>query len=224
MTEPTHSHKIAVVDDDLGVLKALALVLRDDGWVVEAFLSAEAFLATPDHNSVACIVLDITMPGLDGLELQRCLRSTGRSVPIVFVTGHGDIPLSVRAIKAGATDFLTKPVPAKALLAAVRSAVDQDASSRQVSEKIVDLTERLASLTLREREVLMRLAEGRLNKQIAGELGIVEQTVKFHRAHIMERMQAKTVAELMHMTAQLGVTRNPSLLSGTGRTTATRES
>ena len=132
------------------------------------------------------------MPGLDGLALQRRLAETGQSLPIVFVSGHGDIPMSVRAIKAGATDFLTKPVQAEALIAAVRGAIEQHAATRRALADAADIRQRVASLTPREREVLAALAAGKLNKQIAADLGVVEQTVKFHRARIMERMQAKT--------------------------------
>ena len=150
-------------------------------------------------------MLDVTMPGLDGLELQRRLAAAGESLPIVFVTGHGDIPMSVQAIKAGATDFLTKPVRADVLVAAVRAAIEHHASVRQALAETAELRQRLASLTPREREVLAALTAGRLNKQIAADLGVVEQTVKFHRARIMERMQAKTVAELMHIAGRLGI-------------------
>ena len=147
----------------------------------------------------------MSLPGIDGLELQRRLAEAVHAVPIVFMTGHGDIPMSVRAIKAGAADFLTKPVRAAALVAAVRSAIDQGAASRQAAADTAELRRRLALLTAREREVLEGIVAGRLNKQIAGDLGIVEQTVKFHRAHLMERMQARTVAELMIIAARLGV-------------------
>jgi FixJ family two-component response regulator len=197
---------VFLVDDDPGVLKALSRVLREEGWSVETFESAEAFLARHDPPNEGCLVLDVTMPGLDGLELQRRLAAAGQRLPIVFVTGHGDIPMSVQAIKTGATDFLTKPVRARTLLGAVRSAIEADASARQERAETDKLRQRLESLTPREREVLAALAAGRLNKQIAADLGVVEQTVKFHRARIMERMQAKTVAELMHIAAQVGVT------------------
>ena len=150
-------------------------------------------------------MLDVTMPGLDGLELQRRLAEAGRSLPIVFLTGHGDIPKSVRAIKAGAADFLTKPVPAQVLIAAVHSAIGEGAAARQAQAQTQILRQRLQSLTPREREILEALTAGRLNKQIAADLGVVEQTVKFHRARIMERMQAKTVAELMHIAARVGI-------------------
>jgi FixJ family two-component response regulator len=196
---------VFLVDDDHGVRRALGRVLLEEGWKVEAFDSAEAFLAHSDAAAHGCLVLDVTMPGLDGLELQRHLSEAGRSIPIVFVTGHGDIPMSVRAIKGGAKDFLTKPVEARALVAAVRTAIEQDTAERQARAEDEELRQRLASLTPREREVLAGMAAGRLNKQIASDLGVVEQTIKFHRGRIMERMQAKTAAELMHIVARLGI-------------------
>ena len=168
---------IFLVDDEASVLRALSRVLREEGWSVETFESAEAFLAQRDPNAEGCLVLDVTMPGLDGLELQRRLAAAGETLPIVFVTGHGDIPMSVRAIKAGATDFLTKPVQAQVLVAALHAAIDHHASVRQALAETAELRRRLASLTLREREVLAALTAGRLNKQIAADLGVVEQTV-----------------------------------------------
>ncbi len=194
---------IFLVDDDPAVRKALSRALREEGWKVETFESAEAFLARPDTAARGCLVLDVTMPGLNGLELQSRLAETRQSLPIVFVTGEGDIPMSVKAIKAGAADFLTKPVSSAALSGVVRSALQSDATARQLNAGIEELRARLGTLTPREREVLAGVVKGRLNKQIAGDLGIVEQTVKFHRANIMERMQARTVAELMHIAAQL---------------------
>ncbi len=181
---------IFLVDDDAAVLRALSRVLREEGWRVETFESADVFLARRDPNADGCLVLDVTMPGLDGLELQHRLAAAGESLPIVFVTGHGDIPMSVRAIKAGAADFLTKPVQAEVLVAAVQAAVDHRASTRRAEAETAELRARLQRLTEREREVLAALAAGRLNKQIAADLGVVEQTVKFHRARIMERMHA----------------------------------
>jgi FixJ family two-component response regulator len=196
---------IFVVDDDPAVRKALSRVLREAGWNVETFQSAEAFVACPDRRAPGCLVLDVTMPGLDGLELQRRLIEEGQALPIVFLTGHGDIPMSVHAIKSGAADFLTKPVSSEALVSAVRSAIKQESSARQSRAEIAEFEQRLATLTSREREVLAAVVKGKLNKQIAGDLGIVEQTVKFHRARVMERMQAHTVAELMHIAARLGI-------------------
>lgn len=196
---------VFLVDDDAAVRKSLSRALREEGWTVEAFDSAEAFLARPDRQAHGCLVLDVNMPGLDGLELQRRLAQAGEDPPIVFLTGHGDIPMSVRAIKAGAADFLTKPVAAATLLDAVRAALERDAAARQARAGVAELEQRLATLTAREREVLAAVAKGKLNKQIAADLGIVEQTVKFHRARIMERMQARTAAELMHIAARLGI-------------------
>jgi FixJ family two-component response regulator len=196
---------IFLVDDDAAVRKSLSRVLRSEGLEVVEFDSAEAFLARTDKTETGCLVLDVTMPGLDGLELQRRLAEAGRRLPIVFLTGHGDIPMSVRAIKAGATDFLTKPVASEDLLSAVRAAIEQGTSERVVRAEISALEQRYATLTPREREVLVAVVKGRLNKQIAADLGIVEQTVKFHRARIMERMQANTAAELAHIAAKLGI-------------------
>ena len=197
--------RVFLVDDDHGVLKALSRVLREAGYAVETFESAEAFLARYQAGVEGCLVLDVGMPGLDGLELQHFLAGEGELLPIVFVTGRGDIPMSVRAMKAGASDFLTKPVRADVLLAAVHSAIEHGATARRARAEAEDLRRRLESLTAREREVLVALAAGKLNKQIAADLGVVEQTVKFHRARIMERMQARTIAELMHIAAQVGI-------------------
>ena len=204
-TDMSDAISIFIVDDDPAVLKAQSRALREEGWRVETFESAEAFLARPGGIVQGCLVLDVTMPGLDGLELQRRLVEKGRSLPIVFVSGHGDIPMTVRAMKAGATDFLTKPVPSQVLIAAVRRAIDEDAVKRQTQAVTDALRERLDALTPRERQILEALAAGKLNKQIAADLGVVEQTVKFHRARIMERMQAKTTAELMHIAALAGI-------------------
>jgi FixJ family two-component response regulator len=205
VSESAAAKTIFLVDDDPGVLKALSRVLREESWSVETFASAEAFLARAEQPANGCLVLDVAMPGLDGLALQRRLAEAGESLPIVFVSGHGDIPMSVKAIKAGASDFLTKPVQAQALVAAVRAAMERESSLRHAGLDTAELRRRFASLTPREREVLAALMAGRRNKQIAGDLGVVEQTVKFHRARIMERMQATNLAELMHMAARLGI-------------------
>jgi FixJ family two-component response regulator len=194
---------VFIVDDDAVLCRALVRILREHGWQTATYASAEDFLAQHDAQAPGCLVLDVSLPGLDGLALQRRLALQGPPLPIVFLTGHGDIPMTVQAVKAGAVDFLTKPVAATSLLAAVRAGVERDALSRQAMAETASLRSRFASLTGREREVLAALANGRLNKQIAADLGIVEQTVKFHRTRIMERMQARTVAELMHMAARL---------------------
>ena len=194
---------VHVVDDDPKVAKALARLLREHGLRTAVFDSAEVFLAQCDASAPGCLVLDVNLPGLDGLALQRRLTECGPAWPIVFMTGHGDIPMSVKAVKAGAVDFLTKPVAAEVLLAAVRAGLAQDARSREAQAESAALRQRLDSLTAREREVLSGLVAGKLNKQIAADLGIVEPTVKFHRARIMERMRARTIAELMHLVARL---------------------
>ncbi len=205
MTVNAAAQTVFLVDDDPGVSRALSRVLREEGWNVETFDSAEAFLGRCRPDEQGCVVLDVTMPGLDGLELQRRLAEAGQSLPIVFVTGHGDIPMSVQAIKAGAADFLTKPVEAHVLVSAIRTAIQNDAAKQQMRAATAQIRQRFDTLTPREREVLAALVEGRLNKQIAADFGVVEQTIKFHRARIMERMQAKTVAQLMHIAARLGI-------------------
>jgi len=205
MSPGSPEHTIYVVDDDPAVRKSLSRLLRAGGWSVEAFESAEALLADGGPKPPGCLVLDIAMPGLDGLALQRRLAKAGKTLPIVFLTGHGDIPMSVQAMKDGATDFLTKPVKPGALLQAVGAAVDRDLAVRFAERDAAELRRRFDGLTTREREVLAAVASGRLNKQIAGDLRIVEQTVKFHRARLMERMQARTAAELMQMAAKLGI-------------------
>jgi FixJ family two-component response regulator len=196
------AYTVFVVDDDTAVSKALSRLLSANGWRVRSFASAEAFLEAREPDAAGCLVLDVNLPGLDGLALQQRLRETGEDLPIVFLTGHGDIPMSVRAMKAGASDFLTKPVEGDRLDAALRVAIEAHASQLRNHGDTRNLRKRLDALTPREREVLTAIVEGKLNKQIAFDLGIVEQTVKYHRARIMERMQAKSVAELMHIVAR----------------------
>ena len=202
MTADCANYTVFVVDDDAALARALARLLRIDGWSVETFESAEAFLERWNANALGCLVLDVNLPGLDGLALQARLRDAGESLPIVFLTGHGDIPMSVRAIKAGAADFLIKPVDGEALNVAIRGAIDQHIATRRLRADADVVRRRLEQLTPREREVLDGMVAGKLNKQIAFDLGIVEQTVKYHRARIMARMQAKSVPELMHIVAR----------------------
>ena len=217
----TATPTIALVDDDAGVRTGLGRLLREEGWNVQSFESAEAFLARSDPTEPSCLVLDVEMPGLDGLALQRRLGEAGTGIPVVFLTGRGDIPMSVRAIKAGAIDFLTKPVKSETLIAAIRGAMDLADQHRLAEAEATELRHRLSALTPREREVLEGLVAGRLNKQIAADLGVVEQTVKFHRSRIMERMRVRTVAELMHVAARAGVVA-PAAREGTPADTATR--
>ena len=208
MTDNPAAPTVHVVDDDPQVAKALARLVREFGFRTAVYASAEAFLAQHDASAPGCLVLDVNLPGLDGLALQRRLAEGGPALPIVFLTGHGDIPMSVQAVKAGAVDFLTKPVASEVLLAAVRAGVAQDARMREALAESAALRQRHAGLTAREREVLAGLVAGKLNKQIAADLGIVEPTVKFHRARIMERMQANTIAELMHLVARVELAPN----------------
>jgi FixJ family two-component response regulator len=200
---------VFVVDDDASIRKSLSRLLAQEGWRVATFDSAEAFLGGWDAGSPGCLLLDVDLPGLDGLELQRRLSASGQELPIVFITGQGDIPMTVRAMKAGAIDFLPKPVDAATLFSVVRAGIAQDAESRERRAEQAALVARFASLTEREREVLVAVAAGRLNKQIAADLGIVEQTVKFHRARIMEKLGADTTAQLMVMAAQMNLDGRP---------------
>ncbi|WP_218919156.1 response regulator transcription factor [Piscinibacter gummiphilus] len=209
------------MDDDAGVRRALSRVLREDGFDVMAFESATQFIDRADAGDGSCIVLDVSMPDVDGLQLQEQLAGAGARLPIVFVSGHADVPMCARAMKNGAVDFLTKPVDAHALVTTVRMAIDRFDAERCARSEAEALKERFHRLTEREREVLDAVVRGRLNKQIAAELNLVEQTVKFHRARLMEHMQARTVAELMLMAARLGLGVESAVSSpedpGTGR-------
>ncbi len=198
---------VYVLDDEPEMVKALARLLRARRFDVRGFVSVEAFLKAYNPQESACLVLDVAMPGLDGLELQRRLNQQHIPLPIIFLTGNGDIPMSVRAIKAGATDFLTKPVDAAALVSAVRVALQTAESRRQAFAEIEVLKARLAGLTPREREVMEHVVAGRLNKQIAADLGTGEQNIKLHRAHVMEKMGVKSLADLVRAAERLGVGR-----------------
>jgi FixJ family two-component response regulator len=188
---------VYVVDDDAQVRRALERLLRAMGYRVSAFGSAADFLAAHDPDCTGCIVLDVAMPDCGGLDLQKQLKESGRERPIIFLTGHGSIPLSVQAMKAGAVTFLTKPITERDLAAVVSEAITLDRASRQTRATQNIVLQRLGSLTRRERQVLQFVVEGRLNKQIAAELGTVEQTVKVHRARVMKKMGARSVAELV---------------------------
>jgi FixJ family two-component response regulator len=196
---------VFIVDDDASVLKAVSRLLRAKGFAVETFESAEALLSHWTPQMPGCLLLDIALPGLDGLGLQQRLGEVSEGLAIVFLSGQGDIPMSVRAVKAGAVDFLTKPVKAEALLSAVNSALGHDAKTRRIHEERAKLKQRLETLTTREREVLQALAAGKLNKQVAFDLGIAEKTVKFHRARIMHRLKVGSFAELVLVASELGL-------------------
>jgi FixJ family two-component response regulator len=198
---------VFVVDDDLAVLKGLARVLRSAGLEVATFSSPSEFLEQHDPRAAGCLVLDVAMPGLNGLELQAALTAKDSWIPIIFLTGRGDIPMSVQAIKGGALDFLTKPVNDEDLLKAVAAALEKDRIERQSRAELDEIQERLATLTPREREVLNHVVSGQLNKQIANDLGTVEKTIKVHRARVMEKMKVNSLAELVRLTERLGTNR-----------------
>jgi len=197
---------VFVVDDDVSVRRSTERLLRSAGLKVQTFTSAREFLMSPRPEGPACLVLDVRMPGLSGMDLQRELTQSGINIPIIFVTGHGDIPMSVRAMKAGAVEFLTKPFRTRGLLDAVHAALERDRSAHQERSETGELRQRYEQLTPREREVMALVATGRLNKQVAGELVTTERTVKFHRAHIMQKMNAKSLADLVRMVEKLGTT------------------
>lgn len=196
---------IAIVDDDPGILRSLDRLLSGRGFVVRTFPSAEAFLSSYGKEPIDCALFDLAMPGLDGLKLQERLRQRGVTLPVVFLTGEGDIPASVRAIKAGAVNFLTKPVDAKELLETLRVALIEGSRTRAAGKELASLRERFDRLTPRELEVLRHVIAGQLNKQIASDLGISEQTVKVHRMHITEKAGLPSVAELVRAAGLLGI-------------------
>jgi FixJ family two-component response regulator len=197
---------VIVVDDDRSVRKSLTRLLASAGYTVEAFASAREFLARQPHPGPCCLVLDVRMPGLTGIQLQEMLAATGRRMSIVFVTGHADISTSVRAMKAGAVDLLTKPVDAQDLIAAIRRAVARDEHNRATETRLAEIRRRVSMLTTRETEVFALVVTGMLNKQIGAALGIGESTVKVHRARVMEKMRAGSVAELVRLADEAGVT------------------
>jgi FixJ family two-component response regulator len=200
---PETAFTVFIVDDDSGVTRALSRLLKSRGYETQSFTSSREFLEQHDAALPGCAVLDLSMPDLDGLELQQALTREGAVPrPIIFLTGHGDIPTSV---KAGAVDFLTKPVRDIALLGAIAQAEKLDARSRIAHAELSSIRTRLSSLTPREREVLGHVVAGRLNKQIAGDLGIVEKTIKVHRARMMRKMNVRTVADLARLAEKAGV-------------------
>ena len=201
---PDATPVVFVVDDDVSVRESLDLLIQAAGWQVETFASANEFLSRGIPAIPRCLVLDVTLPGLNGLELQQQLAGR-RDMPIIFITGYGDIPMSVRAMKAGAVEFLTKPFNSEVLLEAIRSAVERSRDALRESRESQVLQTRYVSLTPREREVMALVVSGLLNKQVGGELGISEITVKAHRGQVMRKMCANSLAELVTMAARLGV-------------------
>jgi FixJ family two-component response regulator len=201
---------VHVVDDDDSARTAVLRLLGAAGYIARGYGSAGEFLMTVSDEAPGCLVLDVRMPGPSGLELQEALASRHSTLPVVFLTGFGDIPMSVRAIKAGAVDFLTKPVEREALMRAVRSALERDARNRRSREQGRALREKFDALTPRERDVFVRVVSGKLNKQIAADLGTAERTVKAHRAHVMEKLNVASVAELVHVAEQLKAVIHPA--------------
>jgi FixJ family two-component response regulator len=202
------AERVYLVDDDAAVLRSLTRLLRSAGYDAAAYGSAETFLRELAPDAEGCVVLDLSMPGLDGLALQRELSARGGALPVVFVSGRGDVPKSVHAMKEGAIDFLTKPVKSAALLAAVEKALGRARERREGRREGESLRGRIETLTPREREVMEGVAAGLLNKQIAGRLGIAEQTVKVHRARVMEKMGAESLADLVRLADRAGIRRS----------------
>jgi FixJ family two-component response regulator len=203
ITEPTPT--VFVVDDDASVCRSLARLLDSMGFQTETFASAEQFLARGPYEGIGCIVLDVRMPGQSGMELQDELSKAEYTMPIIFITGHGDIPMSVQAMKKGAVDFLPKPFDDEALLRAIQRALEKDVRAKAERGEVGQILERIQQLTPREHEILRYVISGALNKQIAFKLAIAEKTVKVHRGRIMEKLQAGSVAELVRLAEKAGI-------------------
>jgi len=200
---------VFVVDDDVSVRESLELLIRCEGWQPETFASAQEFLARPRGLVPSCLVLDISLPGLSGLDLQKHVAVERPDMPIIFITGYGDVPMTVQAMKAGAVEFLTKPFSDDALLSGIRQALERSESALGDEAEMRTLRDRYASLTGREREVMALVVAGLLNKQVGSDLGISEITVKAHRGRMMQKMKADSLADLVNMAGRLGLARAP---------------
>jgi FixJ family two-component response regulator len=196
---------VAIVDDDLSFREGVSSLIRAAGWKVETFASAEEFLARPRADAPSCLLLDLQLPDSSGLDLQKRMAEGNLNIPIVFITGHGDIPASVQAMKAGAVEFLTKPFDKEQLFLAIAEAMERDRANRRRHADIDALRARYASLTRREQEVMQQVVSGLLNKQVAAELDISEFTVKVHRGQVMRKMHANSLADLVRMAEKLGI-------------------
>lgn len=202
---PDTSPTVFVVDDDEYIREALETAIEVAGWRARTFASAELFLASPPASGASCLVLDVNMPGLGGLDLQAAIANERADMPIIFITGFGDVPTSVHAMKAGAVEFLTKPFEEVVLLDAIRAALERSEAAVGGRSRLKALRECYAALSPREREVMDGVVSGRMNKQVGGDLGITEITVKKHRGRVMEKMRARSLAELVTMSASLGL-------------------
>jgi FixJ family two-component response regulator len=204
LSTPSAVPVVFIVDDDVSVRESLELLVKGENWNPKTFASAQDFLDHPRKITSSCLVLDLSLPDLNGLELQKQLAVEHTDMPIIFLTGHGDVPQSVQAMKAGALEFLTKPVGRDALVSAIRNAIQRSSSALAQNAEIQELRDRYASLTPRERQVMALVVSGLLNKQVGGELGISEITVKAHRGQVMQKMKADSLADLVRMAAKIG--------------------